>query len=92
MEIVWSYEVLESYFKVIDYLLVNWTSKSIEKFENNFDELLERLSNHKEICQKSKLLNFRKCIIDKNNSLIYQEINDKIFLVTLINNSSSHSY
>ncbi|HPW88521.1 MAG TPA: type II toxin-antitoxin system RelE/ParE family toxin [Kaistella chaponensis] len=92
MEIVWSYEVLESYFKVIDYLLVNWTSKSIEKFENNFDELLERLSNHKEICPKSKLLNFRKCIIDKNNSLIYQEINDKIFLVTLINNSSSHSY
>ena len=36
MEIVWSHEVLESYFKVIDYLLVNWTSKSIEKFENNF--------------------------------------------------------
>ena len=92
MEIVWSYEVLESYFKVIDYLLVNWTSKSIEKFENNFDELLERLSNHKEICPKSKLLNYRKFIIDKNNSLIYQEINDKIFLVTLINNSSSHSY
>lgn len=31
-------------------------------------------------------------MIDEHNSLIYEEINGKIFLVTIINNSSSHPY
>ena len=72
MKIVWSKETLENYLKILDYLLENWTIKEIERFENNFDELIERLKSHKEICPKSKLLNFRKCKIDENNSLIYQ--------------------
>ncbi len=92
MKIVWSKETLENYLKVLDYLLENWTIKEIERFENNFDELIERLKSHKEICPKSKLLNFRKCKIDENNSLIYQEVNHTIFLITIIDNRSFHSY
>ena len=73
MEIVWSEEILQNYFRVLDYLLENWTEKEIETFENKFDDLVERIKSNKEICPKSSLLNFRKCLIDKNNSLIYQE-------------------
>lgn len=92
MEIVWSQEILTNYLKVLDYLLENWSIKEIEKFEKNFDQLIQRLQSHKEICPKSKLLNFRKCKIDENNSLIYQELNQTIFLITIINNRSSHNY
>lgn len=92
MEIVWSQETLENYLKVLDYLLEKWSVKEIERFENKFDQLIERLRTHKEICPKSRLLNFRKCKIDEHNSLIYQEINNKIFLVTIIDDRSSHSY
>ena len=52
MKIIWSKETLENYLKVLDYLLENWTIKEIERFENNFDELIERLKSHKEICPK----------------------------------------
>ena len=92
MEIVWSDETLKNYFKVLDYLFDNWSLNEIENFENNFDRLIERIKTNKEICQKSKIINFRKCLIDKNNSLIYQEVNGKIFLISLIDNRSSHQY
>lgn len=92
MEIIWSDEALKNYFKVLDYLFDNWTSNEIENFESNFDELIERIKVNTRICPKSKILNFRKCLIDKNNSLIYQEINEKIFLVSLMDNKSSHPY
>ena len=92
MEIVWSDETLKNYFKVLDYLFDNWSLNEIENFENNFDGLIERIKTNKEICPKSKIINFRKCLIDKNNSLIYQEVNGKIFLISLIDNRSSHQY
>lgn len=92
MEVLWSEEVLRNYFRVLDYLLENWSVREIENFERRFDDLILRLQNHKEICPKSLLLNYRKCLIDKNNSLIYQEINNKIFLVAIIDNKSSHQY
>ncbi|MFC4685710.1 type II toxin-antitoxin system RelE/ParE family toxin [Epilithonimonas pallida] len=92
MEIIWSDEALKNYFKVLDYLFDNWTSNEIENFESNFDELIERIKVNTRICPKSKILNFRKCLIDKNNSLIYQEINGKIFLISLMDNKSSHPY
>ncbi|MBO6185207.1 MAG: type II toxin-antitoxin system RelE/ParE family toxin [Chryseobacterium sp.] len=92
MEVVWSDEVLQNYFRVLDYLLENWSIREIDNFESRFDDLILRLQNHKEICPKSLLLNYRKCLIDKNNSLIYQETNNKIFLIAIIDNKSSHQY
>lgn len=92
MEVVWSEEVLQNYFRVLDYLFENWSISEVENFENKFDDLITRIKMHKEICPKSSLLNYRKCLIDKNNSLIYQEINDKIFLVAIVDNKSSHQY
>ncbi|MCX8531758.1 type II toxin-antitoxin system RelE/ParE family toxin [Chryseobacterium luquanense] len=92
MEIVWSDEVLQNYFRVLDYLFENWTVKEIKIFETKFDRLITRLKTHKQICPKSSLLNYRKCLIDKNNSLIYQEVNHVIFLVAIIDDKSSHQY
>ena len=37
-------------------------------------------------------LNYRKCCIDEHNSLIYQEVNHTIFLITIIDNRSLHNY
>lgn len=92
MEIIWSDESLQNYFVVLDYLLENWTIREVEKFENSFDALIERFKSNKEICPKSKFLNYRKCLIDEHNSLIYQEVNHTIFLITIIDNRSLHNY
>jgi len=92
MEVIWSEETFENYIKVIDYLLENWSIKEVERFENNFNKLIDNLKNHTAICPKSKNLEVRKCIINENNSLIYKEINNKIFLITIIHNKSYPIY
>jgi plasmid stabilization system protein ParE len=46
MEVVWSETALETFFKVVDYLFENWSVKEIETFENNVDDLLEKLKRH----------------------------------------------
>jgi len=92
MEIVWSEEILRNYLGVLDYLFEHWSVKEIESFENTFDNLIARIKEHTEICPKSLFLNYRKCLIDKNNSLIYQEVNDVIFLIAIIDNRSLHQY
>lgn len=92
MEIVWSEIALESYFKVIDYLFNQWTEKEVKKFDEKVEALIQRLTSHIEICPKSKLLGYRKCLIDEYNSLIYYIANNKLFLVTFLDNRSSHNY
>ncbi len=44
MEVVWTETTLETFFKVVDYLQDHWSSKEIETFENNFDDLFKELA------------------------------------------------
>ena len=92
MEVVWTEVALESFFKVVDYLYDNWSSKEIETFENNVDELIERIASFNQICPESKLFGYRKCVLDEHNSLIYHVTNNTLLLVTFTDNRSQHSF
>lgn len=92
MEVVWTETALETFFKVVDYLYDNWSSKEIETFENNVDELIERIASFNQICPESKLFGYRKCVIDEHNSLIYHVVNSSLLVVTFIDNRSQHSF
>ena len=92
MEIVWSETALETFFKVIDYLFDNWTEKEIENFDNSVEALIQRIASQNQICPESKQFGYRKCVIDEHNSIVYDIVKDKLFLVTFLDNRSSHSY
>jgi plasmid stabilization system protein ParE len=92
MEIVWSETALETFYKIIDYLFDNWTEKEIVNFDNNVEALIQRIASHNQICPESKLFSYRKCIIDKHNSLVYHIVNNKLFLITFLDNRSLHFY
>jgi plasmid stabilization system protein ParE len=92
MEVIWTETALETFFKVVDYLYDHWSSKEIETFENNVDELIERIASFNQICPESKLFGYRKCVIDEHNSLIYHVVNNTLLLVTFIDNRSQHSF
>lgn len=70
MEIVWSETALETFLRVIDYLFDNWSKIEINKFDEDVDNLLEKIVVHNELCPESKLNGYRKCIIDEYNSLV----------------------
>lgn len=92
MEIVWTETALETFFKVIDYLSDNWTNIEIETFDDNVNELIDRIATFNQICPESKLFNYRKCVIDEQNSMIYHIINKKLLIVTFVDDRSQHSY
>ena len=92
MEIVWSETSLETFLKVVDYLFEKWTLKEIQIFETNVDSLLEKISINNELCPKSKIFGYRKCIIDDQNALVYSIINNKIFLITFLDTRSQTIY
>lgn len=92
MESVWSEESIHDYFKIIDYLTSNWPSEIAVNFDFKLNQLVERIQKFEEICPKSKLLNFHKCLIDKQNSLIYTILNETLFIVAIIDNRSNHPY
>lgn len=92
MEVIWTETALETFFKVIDYLFDYWSNKEMEIFENKVDKLIERLASFNQICPESKLFSYRKCTIDEQNSLIYHVADNKLLLITFIDNRSQHSF
>lgn len=72
MEIVWSDTALKTFLKVIDYLYEHWAEKQVKNFDNIVEKLLQNLATHNYICPESKILGYRKCVIDQYNSrLLY---------------------
>lgn len=92
MEVVWSEESLRDYFKIIDYLISEWNSKIAVEFDFKLNQLVENIQTFNQICPKSSLLNYHKCKIDNHNSLIYEILSDKLFIVAIIDSRSNHSY
>lgn len=92
MEVIWTQTALESFFRVIDYLFDYWTSKEIEIFEIEVEQLIERIASFNQICPESKLFGYRKCSINERNSMVYHIVNNKLLLVTFLDNRSQHSY
>jgi plasmid stabilization system protein ParE len=92
MEVVWTETALETYLNVIDYLFDYWTLKEIESFEIDVDKLIDRIATFKQICPESKLFEYRKCVIDEYNSMVYHIINNKLLLVTFVDNRSDNIY
>ena len=92
MEIVWSVNALENFLRVVDFLFEKWTLTEVNAFELIVDNLLEKIAIHNDLCPKSNLYGYRKCIIDNQNSLIYTIVNNKIFLISFIDNRSQVMY
>lgn len=92
MKIIWSATAKRNFRRVVDYLYEEWSEKEVLNFKENVRALIEKISNHHALCPQSKFSNLRKCLIDKNNSLIYWFDSHSIFIVTLTDNRSSHPF
>ena len=92
MRVVWSQTALDAYLHIIDDIFENWTIKEVVNFQEAVDKLLFQLSKNSKLCPVSNLLNYRKCVVSKQTSLIYAINKDSIFLVTFIDNRSLHNF
>jgi len=89
MEVIWSAKARITYFKVLDYLLQNWTKREIITFSRKTDLIIRAIQKNPAIfASSSKHKNIRRAIIDRNNSLFctVDKKNGNIFLLTFFDN------
>lgn len=92
MKVYWSYSAKRNFKNVIDYLFLKWSVREVEKFERDVSNLISRIIENPLICPESRVFELRKCLIDKINSLIYFIKGEVIYIVTIVDNRSSHIY
>lgn len=92
MNIIWSDTAKIQLWKIVDYLYDKWTEKEVLNFRDNVDNLTKSISKNTELCPQSKIHNLRKCLINKQNSLVYLFQNKTIYIVALIDNRSENPY
>lgn len=91
--IVWSPRAEETYLKILEYILLNWSVKEAEDFENKITGLIGRLRFYKNLCPPSpKKKQLRKCVVTSQTSIIYRVKKQTIEIVAFIDNRSRHSY
>lgn len=92
MNIVWSKTATDTYLQIVDYIFEKWTDKEVEKFQKSVNKLLCQLEENRQLCPASKFLNYRKCVVSKQTSLIYSIHNHFISLITFIDNRALHDF
>lgn len=91
-ELRWTPLAEETYLTVLTFILSKWTIREADKFDKRTDELLGKLVINQELCPKSRIQSFRKCVITKQSSLIYRVNDSAIELIAFIDNRSNHLY
>jgi len=77
-EIYWSPIAIKSYLDSKDYIELIWDIKIVEEFENLVDERIEQLRQNNLIAPTIENTNYRKLVIHKNSSIIYDITEDLI--------------
>jgi len=92
MRVIWSNKAEKVYQKYIDQTLENFSEKLAMEFIDDVDSLIKKIQSDKELCPQSKIKNLRKCVVNANISLVYKAAYQKIEIVTLVFNRSTHEY
>ena len=92
MNIIWSNEAKITYEQIIDDLIAKWNLEIVLLFESKTNKLLDNLKFNNKLCPKSSYKNLRKCVINKNVSLIYKLNKRNIEIVTFIFNRDNHGF
>jgi plasmid stabilization system protein ParE len=93
MNIIWTATAHESYLAIIDQIFEKWNIETVELFEQQVEQLIDKIENHNHICPKATYQNLHKCVINKHNSLIYKVKNtNTIEIIVLLFNKSEHAF
>lgn len=80
-ELIWSPESKEDLLNLLDYLISEWNLNVAENFIKDLENQIKKIQNNPKINPIiSKHNEFRRCVISKHNSLIYNYSNDSILI------------
>ncbi|MEO5572827.1 MAG: type II toxin-antitoxin system RelE/ParE family toxin [Bacteroidia bacterium] len=81
-EIRWTTEATDSFNRIIEYLLREWSEREVENFVTAVDKVIEYISNHPRMFRKTNRKNVREALVTPHNLLIYKIMPSHIDLLT----------
>jgi plasmid stabilization system protein ParE len=91
--IVWSDLAYLSFNDAADYLAEKYSLDAAIKFDEELEQLLEKLRSFKHFCPPYELRPIlRKCVVNRYTSLIYRVDGTTIHLVTFCDNRGIHIF
>lgn len=90
--VFWTELAKETYAGLLQFLTEISLDAAIE-LDEKIERLEENLMQHRHACPPSpKIPRFRRCVVDKNTSLIYEVHGRLIFIVAVVDNRANHLY
>ena len=82
--IIWSPSSEKDFESILEYLYIRWNRRVILKFINKVDDAIDLISENPKLFPLiNEELQIRKCVITKQNTLFYREVNKNIEVVRL---------
>lgn len=83
-EVVWSPSAESDFESILDYLVLNWNNKIVNRFINKVDDTIDLILEDPKIFPLINIdLQIRKSVISKHNTIYYRENAEKIEVVRL---------
>lgn len=80
-EVIWTVQAKTTYLKSIQYLTENWTNKEIKNFQDRVEEAIESIRSNPELYPSSKKGLAFRCVVNKQISLFYDVIDNRVELL-----------
>jgi plasmid stabilization system protein ParE len=91
-QIIWTELAKDTYAELMDNLMEESLDLAIEVNEK-VEKLTDSLSNFKQLCPSSaKIPRYRRCVITKQTSLLYEVRKNLIFIIAVIDNRAEQLY
>ena len=92
LNIIWSPIAEVEYLNILKYIIEKWSINDANNFDHKTNDLIEKITYHHHLCPKSEIVNFRKCVITAQTSMIYRIRANSIEIISFISNYSKHKY
>ena len=86
MKVTWSKKALSDYHSIIDYLILEWSENSAEKFIDQVYFKIQLLKNHPDAFEKTDFKNIHRIIITKQITLFFRISKSEVYLLRFWNN------
>lgn len=84
--VIWSPTARLTYYKILEYLVENWTFKELEAFIDRTEEVINHICDNPSLYPHSAESNAHKCVVVKQVSLFYRVKVDVIELLVFWDN------
>ena len=89
-EVRWSSRAIRDLEKIIQYLETNWSEKEVKNFNVKLDKAIILISTRPKLFRLTNFRkNLRRCVLSQQTTIYFQEVEKKIYIVTLFDNRSN---